>query len=165
MPLWTTTDANTGAPKFKDADGNSGTSQYGNTIFAVDANEVSVATGVAHQGWIKRTLGQGPLTDITITAEGTGYDNADTINIESTHGVNATATIETDASGNITSVAITDYGNGFVGTESAVITTSEGADAELTLSFGGRVGRVKNEVLVAAKITSDGSDDTVFPDS
>ena len=49
------------APKFvTSADtGETGQEQFGNTVFAVDTTETGVTSGIAHAGWVKRTVGSG----------------------------------------------------------------------------------------------------------
>jgi len=48
------------APKFQvDDKGNKGQAQFGNNVFAADATETTVTSGVAHQGWVKVTTGSG----------------------------------------------------------------------------------------------------------
>lgn len=79
MALWSSTDANTGAPKFAAAGGlgvsANGLTLYANTqtsafvtganvgIFGVDTNEMantaSIASRPAHAGWVLRTAGTG----------------------------------------------------------------------------------------------------------
>lgn len=169
MPLWKSTDLQASAPKFTvNEQSNTGVQQYGNTIFAVDATEQAVTAGVVSPGWVKRTRGTGPVTNITISDGGTLYDNADTIEVEAgaPGGVNAEANIVTDANGTITSIVISENGSGMYGDEVAVITTSTGNDAVLAVTFGGRSGRIKHETLVSLAITgADGSDDAAYPDS
>jgi hypothetical protein len=99
MSLWSTTDANTGAPKFAVA-GGIGLAQNGNTLYAnntvgafksgiavgvfgVDANEISLASNKAnkpaHTGWVLRTVGSGGragrVQTEVLVAGGMGADN------------------------------------------------------------------------------------------
>lgn len=149
---------------------------YGNTtttagVFAVDAAEAAAANGsVAHTGWVLRKRGTGPIKTITISAGGSGYSNTDTLRIvPSLGGVNATATLTTNATGGIASLTITNNGSGFSSKNPTVAVanstggTSAGTGATLVATAGGRAGRVMTEVLAAIGITSDNNaDDTIF---
>lgn len=65
MPLWGKEDKKSDAPKFivKAETGESGKEVYGNTtvqgVFGVDDAETTVADGVTHSGWVKRTVNTG----------------------------------------------------------------------------------------------------------
>lgn len=153
MPLWGKINQANNAPKYSSDDkGNTGVDQFDTTVFGVDDAEISALNGATHTGWVRRVLGTGPVTAVAITAGGTGYANTDTFEIESTNGANAEGTIGTNGSGVITSVTLTSGGDGFVGTETVTITTSGGANAAITPTFGGRAGRLINEVLIAGGI-------------
>lgn len=154
MPLWGKVNQANNAPKFSSDDkGRTGVSQFDQTVFGVDDATIPALNGGTHTGWLRRVPGTGPLTSVTITAGGTGYANTDTFVIASTGGVNATGTIGTNANGVITSTVITNAGSGLKGAETLVITTSAGTGADLDPVFGGRAGRLTNEVLVAGGIT------------
>lgn len=99
MSLWSTTDANTGAPKFAVAGGlglsQNGDALYANTtvgafksgiavgVFGVDATEANLpankANKPAHTGWVLRTVGSGGragrVQTEVLVAGGMGADN------------------------------------------------------------------------------------------
>ena len=99
MSLWSTTDANTGAPKFAVAGGlglaQNGDALYANTtanafktgltigVFGVDETEIALANNKtskpAHTGWVLRTVGSGGragrIQTEVIVAGGMGADN------------------------------------------------------------------------------------------
>lgn len=153
MPLWGKINQANNAPKYSSDDkGNTGVDQFDVTVFGLDSTEQPALDGSVHTGWVRRVAGTGPLESIEIVEGGTGYANTDTFLIESSEGANATGTIGTDGSGVITSVTITNNGTGLTGSETLEITTSGGSDANLSPSFGGRAGRLTNEVLVAGGI-------------
>lgn len=59
MSLWGSNDQADNAPKSAvDDKSNTGTDQFGNTVFGVDAAEVAAGTA-AHSGWVRRTEGTG----------------------------------------------------------------------------------------------------------
>jgi len=59
MAQWGNKDQYSDAPKFDvDDKSNTGQEQYGNTVFAVDAQEVAAGTA-AHSGWVRRVAGTG----------------------------------------------------------------------------------------------------------
>jgi hypothetical protein len=170
------------APTFQvDDKNNKGQAQFGNTVFGVDAVETSVASGVSHQGWVRRVAGTGPIASFVINDGGADYANDDTIDVEGGTGANAVGTIVTDANGTITSIAVTTDGAGFTGPGSATLTvnTSAGTGANVEVTTGGRSGRVSYETLSTARIIGDATsfantgtanttgtaDDTLFPDS
>jgi hypothetical protein len=151
---------------------------YANTtardgVFAVDAAEQAAADSpAAHTGWVLRRQGTGKLASVTVTAGGTGYSNNDVLKIAApADGVNATASVVTDGSGVIQSATITDAGSGFTSKTPTVAIanttggTANGTGATFTSVAGGRAGRVTQEVLAAVGITTDGTDDTVYPDA
>lgn len=164
--------------------GATGQEQFGNTVFCADKTEASVSGGAVVPGWVKRTVGTGPVRSITINAGGTGYSNADTIRV-SGGTVNAAANLTTNSTGGIISTSITNFGLGFsnVATSTLAITTSGGSTANLTPILGGRAGRISFESLVAIKTvntdatsfsntstanvanSSGTTDDAILPDS
>ena len=167
MSLYKNRDQYSDAPKFvvDTATGNTGQEKFGNTtgtgVFCVDDTENGLRSDVSHSGWVKRTLGTGPVTGLVINAGGTGYDNADTISI-SGGIVNATATLSTNSTGGITTVTLTSGGSGFTNAASATvaITTGGGTAANVTVSsLSGRAGREHIETLVAlTSVTTDATD-------
>ena len=75
------------APTFVVNDKNeTGQEQYGNTVFAADATETGVTSAVAHQGWVRRTVGTGgragrvqfeTLSTAKIQGDATDFANTD----------------------------------------------------------------------------------------
>ena len=187
MALWSNTDANTSAPKFGQitpAFGSSanGLQLYANTqtgafitaqatgVFGVDADEMantaSIANRPAHAGWVLRESGMGGIA--TISAGATNRSNVGNAYITFTGGgtgnTSANAQIFTNTVSNVvTSIVLNDAGL----YESAPTGTVAGnANVTITITMGGRVGRVSAETLVAmGSMTSDGSDDTIYQDA
>ena len=93
---------------------------------------------------------------------------------------NATATITTNSTGGVTALTLTANGSGFANTGHIKIqvanstapsnstngNTSGGSGLTLTITLGGRSGRVSREALVAltAYPNNDASDDGQFPE-
>ena len=133
--------------------GQSGQELFGNSVYAVDKSEAAATAGVDHPGWVHRQVGTGPVLSFVVNAEGTGYANTDTIDVEG-GTANAVGTFTTDASGNVVSVAVTTEGAGFANVVSLsyTINTSGGTGANVEVSaLGGRSGRIQIETLVAMK--------------
>jgi microcystin degradation protein MlrC len=163
MPLWGNNHAQANnAPKerYVTATSNaSGVQLYANTtLSAFIKNQVTTVEGYTaagafhsvHAGWALKKSGAGPVLSINIVAGGTGYSNADVVNI--TGGTaNATANVITNGTGVITSYANLASPGVFVNnsTSTLSITTSAGTGANLTFALGGRAGRKSWECLVA----------------
>lgn len=86
------------APTFttNETTGETGTEQYGNTVFLADTAETQVSNGIAHSGWVKRTVGtggrSGRVTIETLVAmssfqgDAVSFSNASTANVANTSG-------------------------------------------------------------------------------
>jgi hypothetical protein len=192
MALWSNTDANTSAPKYVTNYLNVTQSQnnvnlaYGNTttgafitgqsigVFGVDtsemANTASIANRPAHGGWVLREVGMGGVA--TISAGATNRSNVGNAFITFTGGgtgnTSANAQLFVNAVSNVvTSIVLNNAGL----YESAPTGTVAGnANVTITITMGGRVGRVSTETLVAmGSMTGDGSasanDDVIFQDT
>lgn len=100
--------------------------------------------------------GSGVITSITVTNQGNGY----TTNVP-------VVTVNEDAGGNGAVLTASLVGSG----ANLIAHSGEGPKIPHTgwvlrkEGTGGRAGRVSYEVLVAGGISSDGSDDTILPDS
>lgn len=177
MPLWRGTDQANNAPQHQIVTGNTanGQTMFNNTtpsafvsgqatgVFAVDTTEAGLNKGVAHPGWVVVRQGSGPVASFTIVSGGTGYSNSDTFRV-SGGVVNAVANLQTNATGGIINVVFSNFGNGFTNTASLTrtITTGAGTGANVTVTLGGRAGRVHMETLVAMSSISGDSENTVF---
>ena len=191
MALWTSTDGSAGAPKYGQitpAFGSSanGLQLYANTqtgafitaqatgVFGVDASEMantaSIANRPAHAGWVLRETGMGGIA--TISAGATNRSNVGNAYITFTGGgtgnTSANAQIFVNATTNVvTSIVLNNAGL----YESAPTGTVAGnANVTITITMGGRVGRVTSEVLVAmgSMGADDGgvaNDDVIFQDT
>ena len=185
MALWTSTDGSAGAPKFGQITPAFGASAnglqlYANTqtgafvtaqavgVFGVDTTEQGVAANPkgGHAGWVLRTAGMGGIA--TISAGATNKSNVGNAFITFTGGgtgnTSANAQIFTNTVSNVvTSIVLNNAGL----YESAPTGTVAGnANVTITLTMGGRVGRVSVETLVAmGSMTSDGADDTIYQDT
>jgi hypothetical protein len=192
MALWSNTDANTSAPKYitnylnvyqSTANVNLA---YGNTttgafitnaavgVFGVDTNEMantaSITNRPAHAGWVLREVGMGGIA--TISAGATNKSNVGNAFITFTGGgtgnTSANAQIFTNSISNVvTSIVLNSPGL----YESAPTGNVAGnANVSITITMGGRVGRVSTETLVAmGSMTGDGgavaNDDVIFKDT
>lgn len=157
------------------------TAVYGNTTvgafvenlavgqFGVSAGEMANTNGestkIAHAGWNLRTVGVGPLDQLTISNGGTLYSNTNTFSIASATGNNAQGTVTTDANGTITSLTFTTLGSGFDSANpDLVVVSANGINAEFSVTASGRAGRVQYETLVAMGSQNDGtSDNSILP--
>jgi hypothetical protein len=192
MALWSNTDANTSAPKYVTNYLNVYQSTanvnlaYGNTttgafitnaavgVFGVDtsemANTASIANRPAHAGWVLREVGMGGIA--TISAGATNKSNVGNAFITFTGGgtgnTSANAQIFVNSISNVvTSIVLNSSGL----YESAPTGNVAGnANVSITITMGGRVGRVSTETLVAmGSMTGDGgavaNDDVIFQDT
>jgi hypothetical protein len=187
MALWSNTDANTSAPKgVSDSFAATGVSangltMYANTqisafttnqqvgMFGVDTTEQRLsATGTLsghpmHAGWVLRKAGMGPV--ISITANTGAYGTNSFITFSGGGGAGntaANATVTVNGSNAITSITV-NSGGLYANTPVALPTSG---NAVFTVVMGGRANRVMNETIVAmGSLSSDGSDDSIFPDS
>ena len=192
MALWSSTDANTGAPKFAAASGlgvsANGRVLYANTqarafvtdatvgVFGVDTNEMAntsatnKANDPAHSGWILRKTGMGKIDSITAgVANRSNVGNAYiTFSGGGTVNTSANAQIFVNSVSNVvTSITLNSVG---LYETTPTATVSGNANVTITLVMGGRANRVQTEVLVAmGSMTGDGSasanDDVIFQDT
>ena len=126
------------------------------------------------------------IANVTVTGSATGYSNTDTIRV-SNGSVNATATMTTNSIGGVSnsSFVITNVGlfanvaansnlvvtalaaNGSASAGSGAtfsVKVANSTDANVSVTLGGRAGRVTYETIVAMGSLSNGSaDDTYFP--
>lgn len=145
--------------------------------FGVDTTEIRVSNtiGIAHAGWVSRTVGTGSVLTIGYTGTATGYNNTDVITVASpAAGGNAAATVSTNSTGGALAITITNAGYGFFNVNAAANVSianstggsSAGSGATFTATVGGRAGRVQFESLVAmSSLTGDANDDAILPDS
>jgi len=116
----------------------------------------------AHAGWVYRKAGTGPVVSVSANVTGmTAYNNADVLVVRSTQaGGNATVTFTTNSTGGNLSFSISNAGAGFlvtsIPTSNLAITNSSGGTAagnttvtQISVTAGGRAGRVHSETLVA----------------
>lgn len=164
-------------------------------VFGADATETGVnnnAKGIAHAGWLLRTVGTGSLVSFAInsTATATAYNNADIITVKSQQASgNATITFTTNSTGGNLVFTISNAGAGFdvvtIPTSNISVTNATGGTAagnttvtSFIATAGGRAGRVHFETLVAMgslgaqtapygipALVADASDDAILPDS
>lgn len=145
--------------------------------FGVDTTEIRVSNtaGIAHAGWVTRTVGTGSIISIGYTGTATGYKNTDVIAVSSpAAGGNAAATISTNSTGGALTITITNAGYGFFNVNAAANVSianstggnTTGSGATFTATAGGRAGRVQFESLVAmSSLTGDANDDAILPDA
>jgi hypothetical protein len=130
MPLWNSSDANTGAPKFP-IFGGLGVHANGNILFgnvqigafranvALDVDGITPAAkantrGPQHAGWVSKIFFTGPITTIAVSAAGKGYTNGFvTFANGGTGNTSANASYSVLANGSVDTVNITNGGNGY----------------------------------------------------
>lgn len=198
MSLWGNLDASNNAPNFSGLTGydtsttgeslanSQPSSVFGNTylsatrtnvefgVFGVDTNEANnqLSTGdgrsVTHAGWVARTKGSGPITEVTSNTDAVGpAASACTYTLilsgGGTNNTSAQVSVTTAATGRISTISVTNSGL-YTGTP----TTNTFGNTAFTITMGGRNGRVTQETIVAmGSIYGDAtaSDDTNYPDS
>ena len=188
MSLWTKTDAAAGAPKYPGVDIGisaqaNGSTMFGNTqiaafqvnhnitagIFGVDTTEQSVSassnTHPQHAGWVLVKKGTGPIA--TISANASSYSPDGNVYLTFSGGGSGTtaanAQIITNGAKAITGITLNSGGNY---DRAPVVGTVANSNVAITITMGGRAGRVQTETLVAmGSMTSDASDDAIFPDA
>lgn len=161
MPLWGNNDYATGNNKPK----------YANsaTTFGVSKTEASNTSGdgqkIAHSGWVKQTVGTGPIKTITVGTAGSGYANGEFLSFTGGGGTGANGSIVVGANGAIVGITLTNAGSGFTSAPTIGVTSANGANAVITAVVGGRAGRRHYETLVATgTIALDNTaDNTFFP--
>ena len=187
MALWSNTDANTSAPKgmatgfaatgtyatgdqlWANAQANIVTTNQAVGVFGVDTTEQTLSatsTGASghpqHAGWILRKAGMGPVLSITANTGAVGTNSYITFSGGGVANTVANARVSVNAAGFIIGVTV-NSGGSYVTTPTA---TPASGNAVFTVTMGGRANRVMTETLVAmGSLTSDGSDDTIYPDS
>ena len=103
-------------------------SNYSNNEL-LDRSQVIVSTKVLT---LSNVVTSNTIAGFTIGSGGSGYSNADIINVKSNY-INCTATVNTDIGGAITSIHIAEPGSGFFTSSPTVtITTSGGTSASIT---------------------------------
>jgi hypothetical protein len=190
MSLWKNTDANTSAPKGM-ASGFAATKLYANGeiawantqvgaytdnqmvgVFGVDTTEQTLSATSAgnsghpqHAGWVLRKSGTGPVVSITANTGAVGSNSWVTFTGGNGGGTGNTAAnarmyvTNANAIINVTVFSGGSYSN-------TPVATAATGNSVLTIVMGGRANRVMTETLVAmGSLTSDGSDDTIYPDA
>ena len=189
MALWTSTDGSAGAPKFGQITPAFGASAnglqlYANTqtgafvtaqatgIFGVDTTEQGVAANPkgGHAGWVLRTAGMGGIA--TISAGATNRSNVGNAYVVFTGGgtgnTAANAQIFVNATSNVvTTIALNNPGL-YESAPTGIVVGN--ANVTITITMGGRVGRVTTETLVAmgsmgADAGGIANDDVIFQDT
>lgn len=174
MSLWGNLDNATGnnKPKYSNT-----ATTYGVSVTEA-ANNLIDGPKVAHSGWVKQTLGTGPIVSIAIANAGTGINSTGFLVISGGGGANANLSYTTANSQNtlqtfstnpawniVASVVINNAGDGFTSAPTVTYVGANTIRPQFTATVGGRSGRRFYETLVATgSITGDDSaDDTYFP--
>ncbi len=174
MSLWGNLDNATGnqKPVFSNT-----SSTYGVSVTEA-ANTLVDGPKVAHSGWVKQTIGTGPVATVTITSGGTGINAAGFLAISGGDGANANISYAIANSQNtlqsystnpawnvVSSVTLNAGGEGYTSAPTVVYNGANTTRPTFTVTVGGRAGRRSYETLVATgSITGDDSnDDTFFP--
>lgn len=174
MSLWGNLDNATGnnKPKYSNT-----ATTYGVSV-TEKANTLVDGPKVAHSGWVKQTVGTGPIVSIAIANAGTGINSTGFLTISGGGGSNANVSYAIANSQNtlqsystnsawnvVSSVTIVSGGSGFTSTPTVTYVGANTIRPQFTATVGGRAGRRSYETLVATgTITGDDSaDDTYFP--
>lgn len=132
-------------------------------VFGVSDLQARASESVTHAGWVKVIRGTGPVAEMRVNLAGANWANGNIVTVS--NGItNAVGTVVTNNTGNVSSITITSGGSGFVNASAAVVafsnstggTTGNGQGASVTLTFGGRAGRVQTETLVAMGSLANG---------
>ena len=175
MSLWGNLEAANNAPKSSGMPGYGGSTPqvtsnaqvyYANTqinafitdaaigVFGVSASEQSNATSTIqgvpqHAGWVVRKVGTGPVVTITANAGSVATNSFITFSqgdgIAGSGSTAANARIFVNTAGyimNVTVISGGEYAN-------TPIATANSGNSALTITMGGRAGRVQTETLVA----------------
>jgi hypothetical protein len=153
-------------------DGVTGNSKpkYANTssVYGVSVTEAANTLGdgnkVAHAGWVRQTVGTGPVTALAITDPGEGYSNG-FITFTGGGGTGANASFIVNEDGNVTSVIINSGGSGYTSAPTAIVPGANTEVATVVATVGGRAGRRHYETLVAmgSIVGDNAADNTFFP--
>ena len=175
MSLWGNLEAANNAPKSSATAGYGGNTPqvtanaqvyYANTkinafmadaaigVFGVSASEQSNATATIqgvpqHAGWVVRKVGTGPVLTITANSGAVGVNSYITFSkgdgIAGSGNTAANARIYVNTAGYIMNVTVLSGGE-YANTP---IATANSGNSSLTITMGGRAGRVQTETLVA----------------
>lgn len=160
MSLWGNLDNATGnqKPIFANV-----SSTYGVSVTEA-ANTLVDGPKITHSGWVKQSLGTGPVTELTITDAGEGYSNG-FLRITNGGGSGANASFTVNEDGNVVSVVINSGGSGYTSAPTVVVPGSNTIVATVVATVGGRAGRRFYETLVATGSIAgdDTADNTYFP--
>jgi hypothetical protein len=174
MSLWGNKDYDTG--NNKPVYSNTATT-YGVSVTEA-ANTLVDGPKVAHSGWVKQTIGTGPVTSIAITSGGTGINavgfligsggGGTGLNVSYTtaNSQNLLQTSSTNSAWNVVAtVVINNPGSGYTSAPTLVYNGANTSRPTFTVTVGGRAGRRSYETLVAMGSISgdDTADDTYFP--
>lgn len=117
--------------------------------------------GKAHgagPGWNKISWGTGPVATLALNAAGTGYSNTDSVVVQASGAVNASANVVTNGSGVIQTVTLNNPGKFFANNSSLTISVkasgggaSAGTGATFNVTLGGRANRKQVETMVAQR--------------
>lgn len=160
------------------------TAKYYGAVWGVSATEQANTLAIAdghhsqHAGWVSQKIGTGPVTAISITSGGQGYNSAGfltisgggdgTINVSYTiaNSLNTLQSFSSNARLNaIATITILNAGAGFNIAPTVIAGGANITPATFAVTLGGKAGRVQYETLVAmGSITEDNSaDNKYFP--
>ena len=160
------------------------TAKYYGAVWGVSATEQANTLAIAdghhsqHAGWVTQKIGTGPVTAISITSGGQGYNSAGfltisgggdgTINVSYTiaNSLNTLQSFSSNARLNaIATITILNAGAGFNIAPTVIAGGANIVAATFAVTLGGKAGRVQYETLVAmGSMTEDNSaDNKYFP--
>jgi hypothetical protein len=152
-------------------------SLYGVTKTMLGVSDKTTAgKATSSPGWVLVKQGTGGVATAVVNAPGGApgniYSNTDYAVISATGAVSANVSVKTNATGNLASASITTPGFGFPNTSVTTTTfyaangaASNGTGGSLTITIGGRSGRVQTEVLVVTPTMQSACSTTLFPNT
>lgn len=143
---------------------------YGVTKTMVQAAAANHATNLSQPGWTLVRQGTGPVINLVASPGGTAYNNTDVFTISANGCANATFKPVTNSTGGILSFTTNNAGFGFPNTAYVTKTwanstggATSGSGATVSVTLGGRAGRINREVIVALKSMTSSSNTSLFP--
>jgi hypothetical protein len=143
---------------------------YGVTKTMIQAAQANHATNLSQPGWVLVRQGTGPVMSLAASPGGLSYNNTDVLTISGNGCANATFHPVTNATGGILSFTTNSAGFGFPNTAYVTQTWANstggatgGSGATVTLTLGGRAGRINRETLVSMKSMQSASNTNLFP--
>jgi len=111
---------------------------------------------VTYPGWVKQTMGTGPVVSIAVANDGASYANL-AVGTVSNGTANPQVHLGVNSTGHVQSITVDNGGNGFINTAAIVVTRP--ANGVATFTIGGGSGYANGEVVTVSngQINATGS--------